>query len=233
MNRAVVITGASSGIGAATALALAEHMRVVLIARRRDRLDALVARIATAGGRAWAITADLELAGEPERVVGEAVRLAGGIDALVNNAGAFLPAGIGAIDAAHLKRMWRLNVQAPILTAQAAVPHLAARGGGTIVNVSSVAAEATFPDCSVYSATKAALDCWSRIAREELRSRRIRIGVVSPGATATEIWPADSSFDRAKMCRAEDVAQAIRTMIEAPATVSIDRIVVTPPGGAL
>ena len=233
MNRAVLITGASSGIGAATALALAEHMRVVLVARRRDRLDTLVARISTAGGRAWAITADLEVAGEPERVVGEAVRLAGGIDAVVNNAGAFLTAGIGAIDAAHLERMWRLNVQAPVLLAQAAVPHLAARGGGTIVNVSSVAAESTFTGCSVYSATKAAIDCWSRIAREELRSKRIRIGVVAPGATATEIWPADSNHDRTRMCRAEDVAQAIRVMIEAPASASIDRIVITPPGGAL
>lgn len=233
MNRSVLITGASSGIGAATALALAERMRVVLVARRRDRLDALVARIAAAGGRAWAVVADLERPGEPERAVAEAVRLAGGIDVVVNNAGVFLAAGVGDIDAEHLARQWRLNVQAPILLAQAAVPHLAARGGGTIVNVSSVAAEATFTGCSVYSATKAALDCWSRVAREELRAKRIRVGVVSPGATATDIWPAESTFDRSRMCRAEDVAQAIRTVIEAPASASIDRIVVTPPGGPL
>lgn len=233
MNRAVLITGASSGIGAATALALSEHMRLVLVARRRDRLDALVATIAAAGGRAWAVVADLEQPGESERVVAEAVRLAGGIDSVVNNAGVFLAAGVGDIDAAHLERQWRLNVQAPILVAQAAVPHLAARGGGTIVNVSSVAAEATFTGCSVYSATKAALDCWSRIAREELRTKRIRIGMIAPGATATEIWPAESTVDRSRMCRAEDVAQAIRTMIEAPASASIDRIVITPPGGAL
>ena len=233
MNRAVLITGASSGIGAATALALSEHMRLVLVARRRDRLDALVAKIAAAGGRAWAVIADLEKPGEPERVVAEAVRLSGGIDAVVNNAGVFLAAGVGDINAAHLERQWRLNVQAPILVAQAAVPHLAARGGGTIVNVSSVAAEATFVGCSAYSATKAALDCWSRIAREELRSKRIRIGVIAPGATATEIWSAESTFDRTKMCRAEDIAQAIRAMIEAPASASIDRMVITPPSGAL
>lgn len=232
MNRAVLITGASSGIGAATALALSEHMRLVLVARRRDRLDALVAKIAAAGGRAWAVIADLEKPGEPERVVAEAVRLAGGIDAVVNNAGVFLAAGVGDIDAAHLERQWRLNVQAPILVAQAAVPHLAARGG-TIVNVSSVAADTTFVGCSVYSATKAALDCWSRVAREELRSKRIRIGVIAPGATATEIWSAESTFDRTKMCRAEDIAQAIRAMIEAPASASIDRMVITPPSGAL
>lgn len=232
MNRTVLITGASSGIGAATALALSEHLRLVLVARRRDRLDALVAKITAAGGRAWAVIADLEKPGEPERVVAEAVRLAGGIDAVVNNAGIFLAAGVGDIDAAHLERQWRLNVQAPILLAQAAVPHLAARGG-TIVNVSSVATEMTFVGCSAYSATKAALDCWSRIAREELRSKRIRIGVIAPGATATEIWSPESTFDRTKMCRAEDIAQAIRTMIEAPASASIDRIVITPPGGAL
>jgi short-subunit dehydrogenase len=233
MNRAVLITGASSGIGAATARALAERMRLVLVARRRDRLDALVAEIAAGGGRAWAVAADLERPGEPERVVAEAVRLADGIDAVVNNAGVFLTAAVGAIDAAQLERLWRLNVQAPILLAQAAVPHLAARGGGTIVNVTSVAAEATFAGCSAYSASKAALECWSRIAREELRPRRIRIGVIAPGATATAVWPADPPIDRARMCRPEDIAQAIRAMIEAPASASIDRMVVTPPGGAL
>jgi NADP-dependent 3-hydroxy acid dehydrogenase YdfG len=233
MNRVVIITGASSGIGAATALALAEHVRLVLVARRQDRLLELVQRVHALGGQAYAIAADLAGPTAPAQVVEKAVAHFGGVDALVNNAGLFETAAIGAINAEHLERLWRLNVQAPMLLAQAVLPHLRGRHGGWIVNVSSVAADAAFTGCGAYAATKAALEAWSRVLREELRGTNVRVGVVAPGATDTEIWPADSPFDRGRMCRASDVAAAIRFMLEAPASASIDRVVVAPPGGAL
>jgi len=227
-----LITGASSGIGAATALALAARHHLVLVARRGERITALAGRIAAAGGQALPISADLTRAEVPATVVQEAIERFGRLDVLVNNAGVFEVADAGAVTAAHLDRLWRLNVQAPMLLVKAALPHLGGRGG-CIVNVSSVAAESTFTGCSAYTATKAALEAWSRVLREELRHARVRVGVVAPGATDTEVWPADSTFDRAKMCRAEDVAEAIRFLVEQPATASIDRIVVTPPGGPL
>ncbi len=231
MRRTVLLTGASSGIGAATAAALAQSWNLVLVARRRDRLDALVARIAAVGGQAWAVDADLSKPEAAARVVTDAVKLAGGLDALINNAGVFTAAAVDAVDAAHVATMFPLNLRAPMLLASAAIPHLAVRGGA-IINVTSVAADATFAGCAAYAATKAGLEAWSRVAREELRSRRIRVGVIVPGATDSEVWPAETTFDRSRMCRAEDIAGAIKLMLEAPATASIDRLVVTPPGGA-
>jgi NADP-dependent 3-hydroxy acid dehydrogenase YdfG len=231
MKPTVLITGASSGIGAATALALSSTWTVVLVARRQERLTTLAQRITASGGQAIAIAADLSQPEEPARVVAEAVAQAGRLDALINNAGIFTAAPVDAVDAAHVATMFPLNLRAPMLLASAAIPHLTVRGG-TIINVTSVAADATFPGCAAYAASKAGLEAWSRVAREELRSRGIRVGVIAPGATDSEVWPAETTFDRARMCRAEDIAAAIRVMLEAPASVSIDRLVVTPPGGA-
>ena len=231
MRRTALITGASAGIGAATALALAPSWNLVLVARRRERLAALVERIAAVGGQAWAVDADLARPEEAQRVVTDAVNLAGGLDALVNNAGIFTAAPVDAVDAAHVATMFPLNLRAPMLLASAAIPHLAVRSG-TIINVTSVAVDAAFPGCAAYAASKAGLEAWSRVAREELRSRRIRVGVIAPGATDSEVWPAETTFDRTRMCRVEDIAAAIKFMLEAPPTTSIDRLVVTPPGGA-
>lgn len=227
-----LITGASSGIGAATALALAPRWTVALCARRADRLQALADRIRAAGGTALPIACDLTADGAPQRLVDDVVARLGGIDALVNNAGAFAVADVAAITAQHHDQLWRLNVRAPMLLAQAALPSLAARRG-IIVNVSSVAAEATFTGCGVYSATKAAIDAWSRILREELRSRGVRVSVIAPGATVTEAFPGDMPVDHARLCTADDIAGAIRFIIEQPSTSTVDRLVITPPSGPL
>jgi NADP-dependent 3-hydroxy acid dehydrogenase YdfG len=233
MNRVVLITGASSGIGAAIARALAGRCRLALVARRRDRLESLCAEITAAGGEAQAVVADLTAADAPARVVAAAVQRFGGLDAVINNAGIFETAAIGGITAEHIDRLWRLNVQVPMLLTQAALPHLRGRRGGWIVNISSVAAEASFTGCGVYAGTKAALDAWSRCLREELRGTNVRVAVVAPGATDTEVWPAEWDAKRDRMSRAEDVAAAVRFVLEQPPTASIDRLVITPPGGAL
>jgi len=234
MARVVMITGASSGIGEATALALAGGWRLALIARRAERLHHLAQRIAQQGGEAEVIDLDLVADGAPAQAVQRCVARFGRVDALINNAGAFATAPAAQITAAHSERLWRLNVQAPMLLTAAALPHLVGRPDGNriVVNVSSIAAESTFPGCGVYSATKAAIDCWSRILREELRGQGVRVAVVAPGATHTEAFPGDLPYDTKRMCRADDIAQVIRTVLEAPATASIDRVVVMPPGGA-
>jgi NADP-dependent 3-hydroxy acid dehydrogenase YdfG len=216
MNRVVLITGASSGIGAATARALAGRARLILAGRRRDALDTVAAAITASGGEALA-----------------AVTRFGGLDAVVNNAGIFETAAIGAVDTEHLHRQWQINVAAPMLLVQAALPHLRGRRGGTIINLGSVAADAAFAGCGAYAGTKAALAAWTRCLREELRGTNVRVSLVVAGATATEIWPPSFADRRDRMCRPEDVAQAIRAILETPATASIDRIDVTPPGGPL
>lgn len=231
MNRIALITGASSGIGAALARSLAGRWRLILVARRKDRLDALAEEIRRDGGDAIALAADL--AEDPHEVAEKAAAIWNGLDAVVNNAGQFATADGDALTAEHLDQLWRINVRAPMLLTSAAIPFLRARHGGSIVNVSSVAADATFSGCSTYAATKAALEAWSRVLREELRRDRIRVSVVAPGATDTEVWPAGFNPPADRMCRAADVATAIRFILEQPASTSIERLMITPPGGAL
>ena len=226
----ILITGATSGIGAATARLLAPDYRLVLVGRRTERLAALVHEL---GGAAWGITADLTGESVPRRVIEEALSKSGRLDAIVNNAGIFQTAAIGALTPEHVEQQWRLNVLVPMLLTQAALPHLRGARGGTIINVSSVAAEASFTGCGAYTASKAALEAWSRCLREELRGTNVRVTVVAPGATDTEIWPVDSTHDRTRMCRAEDVAQVIRAAIVLPMSASIDRVSVAPPSGPL
>lgn len=234
MNRVVLITGASSGIGAATALALAEHFRLVLVARRKDRLLEVVNQVHQLGGQAYAVAADLTGNGVPDGVVEESVTRCGGIDAVINNAGVFRTAAVGAINQEHIDELWKLNVLAPMLLVRAALPHLRGRHGGWIINVSSTVVENTFTGCGVYTATKAAIEGWSRVLREELRGTNVRVGVVAPGPTDTEIWPEGFAAEkRSRMAKASDVAAAIRFMLETPASASIDRLVVNPPGGAI
>jgi short-subunit dehydrogenase len=220
----ILITGASSGIGAACARVLACEHRLVLVARRADRLAALLAELPGSGHRS--VAADLA---SDEGIAAAAAAVDGELHALVNNAGIFACAEGAAIDRAHLAGIWRLNVDAPLLLTAALLPRLAA--GGAIVNISSVAAESAFAGCGAYSASKAALEAWSRCLREELRPRGVRVCVVAPGATATDIWPAGHPADRSRMAAAADVAAAVRLAIVAPPAASFDRIQVTPTAG--
>lgn len=232
-NRVAIITGASSGIGEATALRLADSSRLVLVARRRDKLDALVRRIEEQGGSAIAVGTDLSSLSGPVEAVAAAVQTYGGIDVVVNNAGVFRPGTDADPADGDLDAQLSLNLLAPIRLVRAAVPYLKARGGGWIVNVSSIAAELTFTGCGVYSATKAGLEAWSRSLREELRADRIRVVVIAPGATDTEIWPPGDDGDRNRMCRSDDVARTIAFCLALSPQAVIERVVVAPPGGTM
>jgi len=221
----VLITGASSGIGAAIARALAPRHDLILVARRADRLTALATEL---GPRHRTIAADLaDHAGLAAIVSGVAE-----LDVLVNNAGVFALANGDAITGAHLDNLWRINVNAPMLLTAALLPRL--RAGGSVINVSSAVVENAFTSCGAYTASKCALEGWSRVLREELRPRRIRVGILAPGATDTEVWPPEfAGAERSRMVRAADVAEAARMMIEAPPATSFDRIAVTPSSGAI
>ncbi len=232
MKKTVVITGASSGIGAAIAEQLSSEWHVVLVARRADRLAAITQKIQQRGGAASAIEADLTTPDVAQKIIQEAIAKTGRLDALINNAGVLRMASVTDIDQSHIDSMWQLNVTVPMLLSTAAIPHLE-KNGGDIIMISSVASHSTFSGCAVYSASKSAIETWSRIAREELRAKKIRVGVIAPGATDTEVWPADSTFDRSRMSTAADIAQVAAAMLAMPARTSFERVVVAPAGGAL
>lgn len=233
MHKTLLITGASSGIGEATALALADRFRLALVARRADRLEALAGKVRASGGEAFAIAEDIAADGAAGRIVERARERFGGLDALVNNAGIFETAPVELLSADHVDRVLGIDLRAPILLTAAALPHLRARRG-MVVNVSSMAVDAAFAGCAVYTAAKAGLEAFSRVVREEERAAGVRVTVVAPGATDTAAWPDGPRAQQAhRMCRPQDVAAAIRLALEAPPTASYDRIVVAPPGGAL
>ncbi|MCS6970432.1 MAG: SDR family NAD(P)-dependent oxidoreductase [Planctomycetota bacterium] len=221
----ILITGASSGIGAAAARLLAPRHELLLVARRRERLEALARELP----QARIVAADLASDGGLASVVAAVEQPLG---ALVHNAGVFVTARAEQIDRAHLERLWRINVDAPLLLTARLLPRL--EPGGSIVVVSSIVAERAFAGCGAYTASKCALEGWARVLREELRPRRIRVGIVAPGATDTEIWPPEyARADRARMLRPEQVAEAVRLIIEAPAQAAYERITVTPQAGAV
>ena len=188
-DKVVVITGASSGIGEATARRLAgEGARLVLAARRTDRIQAL----AEALGDAVAVTTDMR---DPEQVrdlIAAATAAYGGVDVLVNNAGQGLHVPVVDIALDDLVAVTELNFYAPLVAMQAAVPVMRERGGGSIVNVSSgttlMAPGAT--GTGGYASTKAALNMLSRIARAELAGEGIAVSIVYPFVTATEFHDA-------------------------------------------
>lgn len=221
-----LITGASSGIGAACARALAPDHHLVLVARDRERLRRLSAELP---GEHRLVAADLAT---PDGIAAAAEAAGEGLDALINNAGAFALARGEAIGSAHLEAMWRINAAAPILLTAACLGRL--RDGGCIVNISSVAAEAAFQGCGAYTAAKCALEGWSRCLREELRPRRIRVTVIAPGATDTPIWPADfASADRARMLDPAQVAAAVRMAVSLPPQAALDRVALSPSAGPI
>ena len=221
----LIITGASSGIGAAIARACCGQ-RMLLVARRADRLTDLARQLPGA----IPCVLDLSTAEAPARLAG-IVASHGGCAALINNAGLFAVRPVEAFDAEHVQTLIQFDLVAPMLLTAALLPHL--RDGGTIINVSSIAAEADFPGCAAYSAAKAGLEAFSRSLRNELRPRRIRVSVVAPGPTDTEVWPADRRPPAPRLCRAEDVAAAVRLCLNASPAASIDRIAVMPTLGPL
>ncbi|MGD0452994.1 MAG: SDR family oxidoreductase [Solirubrobacteraceae bacterium] len=178
-----IVTGASSGIGAASARLLsARGAHVVLAARRADRLQALAAELPGS----LAIPTDLTADGQIERLVTRVVETFGRVDVLVNNAGQGLHVPLEQLVPVDLRAVFELNVIAPLVAMQAVLPVMRAGSGGAIVNVSSATSLRVFPGLGGYSATKAALNMLSQVARLELADAGVSVSVVYPSVTATE-----------------------------------------------
>ncbi|HXT87938.1 MAG TPA: SDR family NAD(P)-dependent oxidoreductase [Trebonia sp.] len=237
-----LITGASSGIGAATAHRLArEGAAVALVARRRSRLDRVVDDITRAGGSAVAIEADIT---EPERAddaVQRTLDRLGRLDILVNNAGIMLLDSALHAAVEEWDRMISLNVGALLHVTHAAVPHLiyaastSPRQVADLVNVSSTAGRVARPGSSVYNLTKFGLNGFTESLRQELLSEHVRVSVVEPGTVGTELLShvrdatrdvARRPVDRIEALRPEDIADAISYIVTREGRVVINEMLV-------
>ncbi len=193
-GKVVVITGASSGIGESTAKLLAQGgAKVVLGARRRDRIDALAKEISASGGKAVGFTVDVAKRAEVEAFVKRAVETFGRIDVIVNNAGIMPIAPIEALKVEEWDRQIDVNLKGVLYGVAAAMPQMQKQRSGHIINIASVYGIKVFaPGGVVYCATKAAVRVLTEGLRMELHSQNIRCTVISPGAIATEL-PESSS----------------------------------------
>ena len=237
-----LVTGASSGIGAATAAALAARgAAVALVARRRDRLDEVAAGIRDQGGTALVLEQDItdqpQAAAAVERTVAELGRL----DTLVNNAGVMLLGPAVGAPLEEWRRMVEINVLGLLYCAHEALPHLirAAASGprevADMINVSSVAGRAARNGNGVYSLTKHGVGAFSESLRQELAGRYVRVSLVEPGATATEL----ASHNRPEVLEsirgqfgqrmeAEDIADAITYIVTRPRHVAVNEVLIRP-----
>ncbi len=186
-GKVAVVTGASKGIGASIAKHLADEGAAVVVnyASSKEGADRVVAEISGKGGKAIAVQANVANKAEIERLFAETEKAFGTLDILVNNAGIYEFAPLENVTAEHFHKMFDLNVLGLILASQEAVKHFGP-AGGTIVNISSVAATSAPPTTSVYSATKAAVDAVTRSLAKELGPRNIRVNSINPGMVETE-----------------------------------------------
>ena len=226
-GRTAVVTGASRGIGAATARALAKAgARVALMARTKPELDALAAEI---GG--VAVQCDLRERGNIEVGVERALSgLGSAPDILVNNAGVFRTAAVGELAPETVEDAVAVNLLAPLLVAGAFLPRMRARGSGHIVTIGSIADRKIFEGNSVYSATKFGARAMHEVMREELKGSGIRATLVSPGSTDTSLWEDAGEGDfppRSAMLSADAVADAILYAVTRPPETNIDELRLT------
>lgn len=217
----IMITGASSGIGEATArAALQAGARVILLARRKQRIDAL----AETSVNALAVACDVTQASQIDNAVRLGMARFGRIDVLINNAGQGLYAAVEEIDVAEFRALLDLNLIAPLMMMQAVIPQMRRQGAGRIINVSSGATLATWPGTAAYTSSKAGLNRLSGVARLELADAGITISVVYPFMTASEFYQSvksgqDVAEEQAQQSAGfahspERVAEKILAMIE-------------------
>jgi NADP-dependent 3-hydroxy acid dehydrogenase YdfG len=237
-GKVVVITGASSGVGESTARLLAgKGAKVVLGARRKDRIDAVVKDITAKGGSALGFKTDVTKRGDVEALVKGAVDKHGRIDAIVNNSGIMPIAPMAALKVEEWDRMIDVNIKGLLYGVAAVLPIMQQQKQGHIVNIASVIGIKVFaPGGVVYGATKAAVRALTEGLRMELHAQNIRCTMISPGAVATELPESSSEEATRKNLRefykmaipANSIASAIAYAIEQPAEVEIDEVVIRP-----
>lgn len=239
-----LVTGASSGIGEATAVQLAaEGAAVAVVARRKDRLDDLAARIEAAGGRALVLEADVTDGEQARAVVAQTVEGLGRLDTLVNNAGVMLLGPMESAPVEEWQRMVELNVMGLMFCTHAALPHLLAaaedspRRVADVVSISSVAGRIARAGSGVYNATKFGVGAFSEGLRQEVTQRHVRVSLVEPGAVATELVSHNrpevqemiaQRFADMERLQSEDISDAVTYVVTRPRHVAINEVLIRP-----
>jgi NADP-dependent 3-hydroxy acid dehydrogenase YdfG len=239
-----LVTGASSGIGEATALVLAEQgAAVALAARRADRLEALATKIRDSGGSALVLEADVTDERQAREAVERTVAGLGRLDTLINNAGVMLLGPVVDAPLEEWQRMVRVNLLGLLYCAHAAVPHLlraaqtSPRRVADMVNVSSVAGRVPRNGSGVYNATKHGVGAFSESLRQEVTGRHVRISLIEPGAVETELASHNrpeiqegmkERFASMERLQAVDIADAINYIVTRPRRVAINELLVRP-----
>jgi NADP-dependent 3-hydroxy acid dehydrogenase YdfG len=239
-----LITGASSGIGQATARRLAaQGAAVVLVARREDRIETLAKEITAAGGEAVALAADLTDAAAAAGAVGAAVDQLGRLDILVNNAGVMLTGDSAAAPLSEWEQMVDINVKGLLYVTKAALPHLieaaasSPRQVADVVNISSIAGRFAIPNAAVYNATKFGITGATEAWRQEYARHNVRFSVVEPGLTQTELvghmQPAvqermAARFADVEQLHPDDIAGAVEYIVTSPRRRAVAEIVIRP-----
>jgi NADP-dependent 3-hydroxy acid dehydrogenase YdfG len=239
-GRSALVTGASSGIGEGAALALAAAgVSVALSARRADRLDTLAQRIKAAGGMAIALPGDAAEEATARAVVRETLERFGRIDILVNSAGIIQPGRVEDADTAQWRRVIDVNLLATLYTCSAVIGGMRAQGGGDIINISSTAGRrrAGGP-YAPYSVSKYGVTALTEHLRQEVCGQGIRVCIIEPGATTTEVSEgiADENIRqwmrqhvrKPGAMKPEDIADAILFVVSLPARVNVSEILIRP-----
>ncbi|NAS24795.1 SDR family NAD(P)-dependent oxidoreductase [Herbidospora sp. NEAU-GS84] len=237
-----LVTGASSGIGAATARALAaEGAAVALVARRGERLRALAAEIRADGGTAAVVTADIADRTQAHDAVGRVVDELGRLDTVVNNAGLALVGPVEAAPEDEWDRMLAVNVGGLLHVTRAALPHLVTAAADSprrvadLVTISSTAGRVARAGQAVYSLTKSGVNAFSESLRQELQPKRVRVGIVGPGTVDTELSShlrdgvreaVAGQIGGMELLRPEDVADAVRYMVTRERRVAVNEMLV-------
>jgi NADP-dependent 3-hydroxy acid dehydrogenase YdfG len=239
-----LVTGASSGIGEATALELAGHgAKVAIAARRRDRLDDLAGRIGASGSEVLVVEGDVTDESAARNAVEETVRRFGRLDTVVANAGVMLLGPIENAPIEEWRRMVDINVLGLLYTSHAALPHLLdaassqPRNVADLVLVSSVAGRVARNGSGVYNLTKHGVGAFGESLRQEVTGRHVRVSVVEPGAVATELAGHNrpevreqvvARFQGIERMEAEDIADAIGYIVTRPRRVAINEVLIRP-----
>jgi len=239
-----LVTGASSGIGAATAIELAQHgAKVAVAARRRDRLTDLAARIADVGSEALVLETDVTVEDEARAAVAATTEQFGRLDTVVANAGVMLLGPIEDAPVQEWEQMIDLNIRGLLYTSHAALPHLLAAAAGAprqvadLVLISSVAGRVARSGSGVYNLTKHGVGAFGESLRQEVTRRHVRVSLVEPGAVATELsshireevrQASMSRFEGVERMQAEDIADAIGYIVTRPRRVAINELLIRP-----
>ncbi|MFJ9826267.1 SDR family NAD(P)-dependent oxidoreductase [Streptomyces sp. NPDC101160] len=237
-GKVALVTGASSGIGEATARMLAaEGAAVAVAARRVERLRALADELAAAGAKVHVVELDVTDAAAAEEAVRSTVEALGGLDVLVNNAGLMLLGPIEGADLTDWTRMIDTNLLGVLYMTRAALPHLL-ESKGVIVQMSSIAGRTVVRNAGVYQATKFAVNAFSETLRQEVTERGVRVVLVEPGTVETELRShithaaTKAAFEekvgRIRTLSAADVAEAVRYAVTAPPHATVQEILVRP-----